>query len=137
MLAEIRPFAKTRKNPAQTKLGWATLGSKMNAMVGPPAISRGIIGLEIRRHLMKSIRSVVRLRSVLMAATAVAIFLLPASWAGNSYRVLHSFGSGSDGTLPSGPPALDEKGNLCGVTFDGPTGRCSDYGCGIVFELRR
>jgi len=31
---------------------------------------------------------------------------------------------------------LDSKCNLYGVTFDGGTGQCGDYGCGTVFELK-
>ena len=86
---------------------------------------------------MKSIRSVVRLRSVLMAATAVAIFLLTASWAGNSYRVLHSFGSGERWNASLRSPSPRRKGQPVWRDIYGGTGRCSDYGRGIVFELRR
>lgn len=47
------------------------------------------------------------------------------------YRVLHSFGNGNDGQVPSGPLVLDDIGNLYGTTGGGP----GDYGNGTVFEL--
>jgi uncharacterized repeat protein (TIGR03803 family) len=47
------------------------------------------------------------------------------------YRVLHSFGNGNDGQVPSGPLVLDDIGNLYGTTNGGP----GDYGNGTVFEL--
>ena len=51
------------------------------------------------------------------------------------FKVLHSFGSGKDGSGPYGQPVLDSQGNLYGVTGSGGTGQCSDYGCGTVYEL--
>ncbi len=71
---------------------------------------------------------------VVVLAVAVAFVALPA-WGGVRYKVLHNFGSGSDGSGPFGPPVLDNDGNLYGVTGSGGTGQCSDYGCGTVFEL--
>ena len=73
----------------------------------------------------------------LFAAAFIAAALLPAALASAKYKVLHNFGASGDGTLPYGSPALDSKGNLYGVTYDGGTGQCSDYGCGTVFDLER
>lgn len=50
-------------------------------------------------------------------------------------KVLHNFGSTGDGSIPYGPLLLDPKGNLYGVTTDGGTGQCSDYGCGTAYKL--
>jgi len=54
-----------------------------------------------------------------------------------SYRVLYNFTNGKDGSFPSGPPALDDKGNLYGGTLTGGdgVGSCGSSGCGVVFEL--
>jgi uncharacterized repeat protein (TIGR03803 family) len=49
------------------------------------------------------------------------------SW---SFSLLHTFGSGSDGTQPNGPLGLDPAGNLYGTTFTGGTANL-----GAVFEL--
>jgi len=70
-----------------------------------------------------------------MLAVAFVLALTLPVWGGAKYKVLHNFGSGSDGYGPFGPPVLDNKGNLYGVTGSGGTGQCSDYGCGTVFEL--
>jgi uncharacterized repeat protein (TIGR03803 family) len=52
-------------------------------------------------------------------------------------KVLHSFGSGKDGTTPWGGVIFDSAGNLYGTTFAGGTGPCSipQTGCGTIFEL--
>jgi uncharacterized repeat protein (TIGR03803 family) len=76
----------------------------------------------------------VTLAHVLAVAT-ITISLRPAALAGPKYKVLHNFGASGDGTNPWGPPVLDSKGNLYGFTDSGGTGHCSDYGCGIVYEL--
>jgi uncharacterized repeat protein (TIGR03803 family) len=47
-----------------------------------------------------------------------------------SETVLHSFGSGADGTVPFGSVVLDAAGNLYGTTLDG--GR---YGRGVVYKI--
>ena len=72
--------------------------------------------------------------------TAVAVVLMigllpPTAWGAAKCKVLHSFGSGKDGSGPFGPPLLDGGGNLYGTTAAGGTGQCSDYGCGTVYEL--
>jgi uncharacterized repeat protein (TIGR03803 family) len=73
----------------------------------------------------------------LSCALTVTLFvvLAQAAAAGSSYRVLHNFGGSADGTIPYGPLLLGKRGSLYGVTIDGGTGECSDYGCGTVFEL--
>lgn len=69
-------------------------------------------------------------------ALLVAVFALPlGAWSRTKYQVLHDFGASGDGVLPYGPPALDKKGNLYGVTTDGGTGSECSLGCGTVFEL--
>ena len=46
------------------------------------------------------------------------------------YTVLHTFGYGTDGCMPTANLILDDKGNLYGTTALGGA-----YGAGIVFEL--
>jgi hypothetical protein len=73
----------------------------------------------------------------ILAVTAIAVGLAPAVRSATKYKVLHEFGSAEDGSLPSGSPLLiDGKGSLYGSTYNGGTGKCSDYGCGMTFELR-
>ena len=51
-------------------------------------------------------------------------------------QVLYAFQGGSDGLYPSGNLVLDAAGNLYGTTvYGGDYTRCTDYGCGTVFEL--
>src|ERR1700676_3310067 len=76
-----------------------------------------------------------KLRSMIPAIALAFVFSVPLSAQGVQLRVVHNFGSSSDGSIPYGPLLLDPKGNLYGVTIDGGTGQCSDYGCGTVFEL--
>jgi uncharacterized repeat protein (TIGR03803 family) len=57
--------------------------------------------------------------------------------------VVHRFGSGSDGTIPTGTLALDGTGNLYGTTHSGGRSGCRGYigtklvdiGCGTVFKI--
>jgi uncharacterized repeat protein (TIGR03803 family) len=72
---------------------------------------------------------------IVVLAVALALASPTPGFGGRKYKVLHNFGSGSDGSGPFGPPALDKKGNLYGLTGIGGAGKCSDYGCGTVFEL--
>jgi len=48
-------------------------------------------------------------------------------------RVLHSFGSGTDGTVPVAG-LIDVKGTLYGTTEEGGS-RCKSEGCGTVFSV--
>jgi len=52
-------------------------------------------------------------------------------------KILHSFGSGTDGTFPWGGVVVDKSGNLYGTgeTGGSNTGCLGELGCGIVFEL--
>jgi uncharacterized repeat protein (TIGR03803 family) len=68
---------------------------------------------------------------VLLLTLALLLFLPLSASAGAKCKVLHNFGSGTDGTDPNGPLALDNKANLYGVTFGGGDG----CGCGTVFKL--
>jgi hypothetical protein len=51
--------------------------------------------------------------------------------AGGKFKLLHSFGGPNDGSGPSGPPLLGDKGSLYGVTAGGP----GMYGNGTAYEL--
>ncbi|MFY9719230.1 MAG: choice-of-anchor tandem repeat GloVer-containing protein [Candidatus Cybelea sp.] len=50
-----------------------------------------------------------------------------------SERVLHSFGNGSDGALPTAG-LIDVSGTLYGTTAGGGSG-CGGYGCGTVYSI--
>jgi uncharacterized repeat protein (TIGR03803 family) len=63
----------------------------------------------------------------LAAALAVATHLSAQA----NIKVLHNFGSSSDGNVPAGPLLLDSHGSLYGSTVAGPGPTC----CGLVFEL--
>jgi uncharacterized repeat protein (TIGR03803 family) len=69
------------------------------------------------------------------AALVACLLLTNVAWAGGKYKVLHHFGAGKDGSVPSGPLTLDKKGNLYGVTGAGGGVGCDGYGCGTIFEL--
>jgi len=56
--------------------------------------------------------------------------LTPAARGTWTEKVLHTFGSGSDGTFPAAGLVLDAAGNLYGTTYEGGT-----YGLGTAFEL--
>jgi uncharacterized repeat protein (TIGR03803 family) len=58
--------------------------------------------------------------------------LSPKAGGGWSQRVVHSFGNGTDGSLPYSGVTLDSAGNIYGTTTSGGTG-----GAGTVFELIR
>ena len=72
-----------------------------------------------------------------LTVVAIAIILAPVAHAGAKYKVLHAFGSGSDGAIPSGPLTLGEKGDLYGSTGAGGGLGCDGYGCGTIFQLTR
>ena len=55
----------------------------------------------------------------ILAAAAMILALIPHAWGGTQYKILHNFGSGSDGSLPSGPLLSGGTGNLYGVTANG------------------
>ena len=68
-------------------------------------------------------------------ALAVLTLLATSALGANKYKVLHTFGSGKDGSVPFGPLTLDAKGNLYGSTSAGGGLGCEGSGCGTVFRL--
>jgi hypothetical protein len=72
---------------------------------------------------------------LIVALTGGAVVAAPTRETSH-FKVLHNFGAGNDGAVPSGPLSLDGRGDLYGSTYDGGTGKCSDYGCGMTFELQ-
>jgi uncharacterized repeat protein (TIGR03803 family) len=76
-----------------------------------------------------------RFKMTTVALGLASVFVLACAAQNAKLKVLHSFGSTGDGSVPYGPPLLDSKGNLFGVTANGGTGACSDYGCGTAYEL--
>lgn len=73
-------------------------------------------------------------RNLLLTILAIT-FLGPGSW-GQTFKVLHAFGNGDDGTYPSYGLVFDGQGNLYGVTPYGPGNGCGGDGCGTAFELK-
>jgi len=72
-------------------------------------------------------------RIIVLVCTAV---MIPAFSA--DYKVIHNFGSGNDGQLPSGPVAIGKGGVLYGTTQYGGNGPSCVFGyqgCGTVFSL--
>ena len=50
--------------------------------------------------------------------------------------LIHSFGAVSHGVTPQGTLAMDGKGALYGVTYEGGVGNCLfGSGCGVIFKL--
>ena len=64
-----------------------------------------------------------------------AFELTPTAGAGWSTKILHSFGSGTDGAAPYSGLIFDAAGNLYGTTENGGTSDSCHGGCGTVFEL--
>jgi len=81
---------------------------------------------------MRAIFETPRLRQAIVLA---ACLLLASVASGGTYKILHNFGAGSDGTYPNGPLLLSAAGNLYGVTANGGGSACFGAGCGTVFEL--
>jgi uncharacterized repeat protein (TIGR03803 family) len=65
----------------------------------------------------------------------LCLTVMPKAVGRDRYKILHAFTGRKDGGLPSFNLALDEKGNLYGVTNKGGTGTACNGGCGTVFEL--
>lgn len=49
---------------------------------------------------------------------------------------IYKFRGGSDGTNPQARVIFGPDGALYGTTYDGGTGSCFNFGCGIVFKLQ-
>jgi uncharacterized repeat protein (TIGR03803 family) len=71
-----------------------------------------------------------------LAIFAVTLWVT-SSWAATNWnaKVLHNFGSGSDGQYPQSGLIGDAAGNLYGTTTYGGTYSCGEPNCGTVFEL--
>jgi hypothetical protein len=63
------------------------------------------------------------------AIFASALLLVPAAWAGGTYKVLHAFGKGNDGGGVFAGVISDANGNLYGTTSGGGA-----YNSGTVFR---
>jgi uncharacterized repeat protein (TIGR03803 family) len=62
---------------------------------------------------------------------ALAHLVSPCVHAQGQFKILHNFGSGTDGAGLYNVPAIDKHGNLYGTTTGG-----GEYGKGIVYEIR-
>ena len=74
-------------------------------------------------------------RSLLLTILAASL-VVPCAW-GQTFKVLHSFGSTGDGYVPLAGQVFDAQGNLYGVTnLGGLQGGCRSEGCGTVYQLK-
>jgi uncharacterized repeat protein (TIGR03803 family) len=71
------------------------------------------------------------MRWITAGIVVVLVFTTLSRAQGAKVKVLHSFGSTGDGSIPYGPPLLGSNGNLYGVTGGGP----GPSGNGAVFQL--
>src|SRR5271170_2332246 len=86
----------------------------------------------LRRHRLRD-HPMSRAKPMLgriLTTVLLALALAPAAGATGKFKVLHNFGSGTDGKGHSGAPILDSHGNLYGATAGG-----GEYGNGTVYEL--
>lgn len=76
-------------------------------------------------------------KSWLAAVTLSILFLLIATSAASTERVIYSFTGGPDGGSPQAPLLSDAKGNLYGTASAGGANNsnCGTQGCGVVFML--
>lgn len=67
--------------------------------------------------------------------------LAPPSTPGGAWteRLLHKFGTGTDGTVPMGGVLMDSSGALYGATYDGGDSAVCTFrnGCGTVYKLAK
>jgi uncharacterized repeat protein (TIGR03803 family) len=83
-----------------------------------------------------------RAKLLIVLTTTAAVFiqsaiLAPRAWAGTKYAILHNFGSGKDGSLPSGSLFMGGDGILYGATSGGDAGCKGGDSGGTVFQLAR
>jgi uncharacterized repeat protein (TIGR03803 family) len=69
-----------------------------------------------------------------MYAGGTAFELTPSA-GGYTERIIHSFGSGTDGEYPDAGVVLDGAGNVYGTTPLGGTGNQCNTSCGTVYQL--
>ncbi|HEX8817760.1 MAG TPA: choice-of-anchor tandem repeat GloVer-containing protein [Terriglobales bacterium] len=70
---------------------------------------------------------------VVLALLALSPLVAPTAWAAPVYKVLHSFGKGTDGITVYSGVTFDAFGNLYGTTSGGGNQCCPTYG--TVFQL--
>jgi uncharacterized repeat protein (TIGR03803 family) len=71
-----------------------------------------------------------RIAVISLAMVGAALALTSSAWAQSTYKVLHAFKGGNDGSRPVGGVIFDPAGNLYGTTNLGGA-----YGDGTVFKL--
>ena len=77
------------------------------------------------------------LSCLLLAPGMILLSVVSASAQTGSFKILHSFTGGNDGSYPVTPLALDAVGNIYGMTGDGGSSSDCPYyvGCGTAFEM--
>ncbi len=71
-----------------------------------------------------------RALAALIVALSATLILAPAARAADTFKILHQFKSGQDGSQPNNTLVMDSAGNLYGTTVHG-----GKHGQGSVFEL--
>src|SRR5690349_15204594 len=84
----------------------------------PPHSSGKLDRQEGGAKVKASSRSTPITRVVAAALASIVLLAFPAFGA-SKYKVLHTFGSGKDGSFPSGPLTLDRKGDQSGSALGG------------------
>jgi len=81
---------------------------------------------------MKSTRFLTAKRALaaLIVALSTTLILAPAAQAADTFKILHQFKGGKDGSQPNNTLVMDSTGNLYGTTVHG-----GKHGQGSVFEL--
>src|SRR2546430_5837810 len=72
-----------------------------------------------------------------LSGILVLLFAVCASSQTGTYKILHNFTGGNDGSYPVTPFALDAAGNVYGMTGDGGSSPDCPFsgGCGTAFEM--
>jgi uncharacterized repeat protein (TIGR03803 family) len=115
--------------------GWI----KTNAHVfsGPDgSVPQGNLTIDAAGNLYGATNSGGNLNDCSGKGCGVVFRLTPGQNGGGTFKILHTFTGGKDGSSPRGGLALDAAGNLYGATRNGGIASgCSGFGCGVVFKL--
>lgn len=94
--------------------------------------------MPLERLILSGVRLAAKVSLITIAL--LLVFCVPRVATAQTYKVLHSFRGGSDGSVPVGGLVQDAKGNLYGTTETGGLNEenCFDlatFGCGTVFRI--
>ena len=90
-----------------------------------------------RFNLQPSLAAASAALALVFLLTVLAVPAAPAQT--ETFRVIHHFTAGLDGSTPYAGLTIDRSGNLYGTSYYGGGGPCNDnfgIGCGTVFQLK-